>query len=67
MILDEVLNILVKWYPKLKEELLFTAPEMFWLKIKHITGFDILEVKKSLKKMKKKSLKRKHVNFNDEI
>ena len=42
------MDMLEKLFPNLKEELIYCAPEMLWLKVKHITGLDIIDIMESI-------------------
>jgi len=53
--------MLEKIYPNLRQELIYCAPEILWLKVKHLTGVDIIDIMDSFEK-KKKCLKRKLEN-----
>lgn len=50
--------MLEKLFPNLKEELLYCAPELIWLKVKNITGLDIIDIIESINN--NKCLKRKN-------
>ena len=58
-ILEQVFDMLEKIYPNLREELIYCAPEILWLKVKHLTGVDIIDIMDSFEKKNKKCLKRK--------
>ena len=55
--------MLEKWYPNLREEILFCTPEILWERIKHVTGLEIIYILDLYKK--KKNLKRKIQEFPD--
>ena len=52
--------MLEKIYPNLRQELIYCAPEILWLKVKHLTGVDIIDIMDSFEK--KKCFKRKLEN-----
>ena len=44
--------MLEKWYPNLREEILFCAPETLWERIKYVTGLEIIYILDLYKKKK---------------